>query len=308
MNHGQIYDQKRVLAIHDISCVGRCSLTVALPILSAAGLNTAVLPTAVLSTHTGGFKNFTCRDLSDDLLPIARHWSSLNLSFDALYSGYLASTGQIAIVAEIIDMFKTETGLVLIDPVMGDNGRLYSALTPDMAGEMRKLCSKADVIVPNLTEAAFLSGEEYFESGYDAARIERLLVKLTDTGAKAAVLTGVSYDSDTVGAAGYDAKSGEFFYASRAKVPDVFHGTGDIFASVLLSAMMNGFGLGGAIEAAVDFTHRCVALTGERREKRYGVPFETALPYLIKLLRLPGAAEDLHLPGGDRPAGVPGCL
>ena len=298
--------QKRIMAIHDISCVGRCSLTVVLPVLSAAGINAAVIPTAVLSTHTGGFTGFTHRDLSDDLLPIARHWKSLGLTFDAIYSGYLANAAQVSIVAEIFDMFKTDENMILVDPVMGDNGRLYSALAPEMAAEMKKLCSKADLIVPNLTEAALLTGESYFEDGYDEKYINGLLKKLTRAGAKSAALTGVSYDKNKIGAAGYDGARNEFFYSSRDKIQDVFHGTGDVFASVLLAALMNGRGLGGALQTAVDFTFKCVEITEElKQEKRYGVCFETALPYLFEFLSPPGASEDFHLPGGDPPAGVP---
>ena len=289
----ELEPQKRVMAIHDISCVGRCSLTVALPLLSAAGINAAVVPTAVLSTHTGGFTDFTYRDLSDDLLPIARHWKSLGLSFDAIYSGYLASTNQIAIIAEIFDMFKTESNMILIDPVMGDNGRLYSAYTPDMAAGMKKLCAKADIIVPNLTEAALLLDEKYVETGYDHKYIERLLIKLSKTGAKAVVLTGVSYEENKIGAAGYDADNGEFFYSFCEKAPDIFHGTGDIFASVLLAALLKNFSLERAIRTAVLFTQRCVILSEElNQEKKYGVCFEKATPYLLELLSFPDAAED----------------
>jgi len=263
-----------------------------LPLLSAAGINTAVVPTAVLSTHTGGFSGFTYRDLSDDLLPIARHWKSLGLSFDALYSGYLASTEQIGIIAGIFDMFKTDDNMILIDPVMGDNGKLYSAYTPDMAGEMIKLCAKADMIVPNLTEAALLTGGEYTDI-YDRASIERRLKKLSLTGAKTVVITGVSFDEGKIGAAGYDANTGEYHYSFCERVPDIFHGTGDIFASTLLSARLAGFSIGRAIKAAVDFTYRCIILSEElKQEKRYGVCFERALPYMAELLSLPDAAED----------------
>ena len=147
--------QKRIAAIHDISCVGRCSLTVALPILSAAGYETSVLPTAVLSTHTGGFTGFTYRDLTEDISPIAAHWQSLGLHFDALYSGFLGSYAQIGLISGLIDTFKKSDTLVMVDPVMADDGKYYSVYSPDMAAGMKKLCAKADIITPNLTEAAF---------------------------------------------------------------------------------------------------------------------------------------------------------
>ena len=274
--------QKRALAVHDISCVGRCSLTVALPVLSAAGVNTAVLPTAVLSTHTGEFTGYTNRDLSADILPIARHWQSLGLSFHAIYSGYLASAEQIGCILDVFDMFKREDTLILADPVMGDNGALYAAVSMDMAAGMKRLCAKADVIVPNLTEAAFMLGESYKEDGYDKAYIESVLRKLLRIGAKSAVLTGVSFSGDRIGAAGMGV-NGDMFYFDGEKAPGMFHGAGDIFASVLLAAMLNGRALDAAAKEAVDFTRRCVKLTEEMGyERRYGAAFELALPYLFK--------------------------
>jgi pyridoxine kinase len=153
--------QKRIAAIHDISCVGRCSLTVALPILSAAGIDTGILPTAVLSTHTGGFENFTYRDLTEDITPIASHWKSLDLKFDALYSGFLGSYEQIDLVSNLFELFKDQDTLILVDPVMADNGEFYSVYSPEMAKGMARLCQKADIIVPNLTEAAFMLDEPY---------------------------------------------------------------------------------------------------------------------------------------------------
>jgi len=153
--------QKRVAAIHDISCIGRCSLTVALPILCAAGIDTGVLPTAVLSTHTGGFEGFTYRDLTEDIGPITKHWQSLNLKFDALYSGFLGSFNQIDLVANLFSTIGGENTLIMVDPVMADNGVFYSVYSHDMAKGMAKLCSMADIIVPNLTEAAFMLEEEY---------------------------------------------------------------------------------------------------------------------------------------------------
>lgn len=176
--------QKRIAAIHDISCVGRCSLTVALPILSAAGFDTSVLPTAILSTHTGGFEGFTYRDLTTDIKPISNHWQSLNIKFDALYSGFLGSFEQIDLVAELFDTFRSKETLVMVDPVMADNGVLYSVYSPEMAKGMSKLCAKADIIVPNLTEAAFLLEEEYVGENYSQEYIESLLKRLSVLGAK----------------------------------------------------------------------------------------------------------------------------
>lgn len=279
--------QKRVAAIHDISCVGRCSLTVALPIISAAGFDTSVLPTAILSTHTGGFEGFTYRDLTKDIEPISKHWQSLDLKFDAMYSGFLGSFEQIDLVADLFNTFRTRDTLVMVDPVMADNGVLYSVYSPEMAKGMAKLCSKADIIVPNLTEAAFMLEEDYIGDAYSPEYIEATLRKLSALGAKKVVLTGISFEKDKLGAASYDHESDQVSYAFNDRIEGYFHGTGDIFGSTLLSALLNDFSLEESIQIAVDYTHKCISLTVEAvQERRYGVCFERALPYLIKRLGL----------------------
>lgn len=279
--------QKRVAAIHDISCVGRCSLTVALPIISAAGFDTSVLPTAILSTHTGGFENFTYRDLTADIRPISNHWQSLKLEFDALYSGFLGSFEQIDLVASLFDTFQSEKTLILVDPVMADHGELYSIYNQEMAKGMTTLCAQADIIVPNLTEAAFLLDEPYVGDDYDQKYVEALLVKLSQLGAKKVVITGISFDPSKLGAATYDKESNTFDYAFNDRVADYFHGTGDIFGSTLLAGLLNDFNLKESTQIAVDYTKECILKTVELgQEKRYGVCFERAIPYLIKRLGL----------------------
>ena len=279
--------QKRVAAIHDISCVGRCSLTVALPILSAAGFDTGVLPTAVLSTHTGGFEGFTYRDLTEDIEPIAKHWQSLDLKFDALYSGFLGSFAQIDLVADLFKTFRGEETLVMVDPVMADNGVLYSVYSPEMAKGMAKLCSMADIIVPNLTEAAFMLEEDYVGDNYSQDYVEKILRKLSDMGAKKVVLTGISFDPAKLGAACYDRETDQVSYAFNERVDGYFHGTGDVFGSTLLSGLLNNFSLAEATQIAVDYTLKCIQLTvAGNQERRYGVCFERALPYLIQKLGL----------------------
>ncbi|SHN83885.1 pyridoxamine kinase [Desulfitobacterium chlororespirans] len=279
--------QKRVAAIHDISCVGRCSLTVALPILSAAGLDTGVLPTAVLSTHTGGFEGFTYRDLTEDIEPISKHWQSLDLKFDALYSGFLGSFAQIDLVADLFKTFRGEGTLVMVDPVMADNGVLYSVYSPEMAKGMAKLCAMADIIVPNLTEAAFMLEEDYVGDDYSQDYVEKILRKLSDMGAKKVVLTGISFDPAKLGAACYDRETDQVSYAFNERVDGYFHGTGDVFGSTLLSGLLNNFSLAEATQIAVDYTLKCIQLTvAGNQERRYGVCFERALPYLIQKLGL----------------------
>jgi pyridoxine kinase len=279
--------QKRIAAIHDISCVGRCSLTVALPIISAAGIDTSVLPTAVLSTHTGGFEGFTYRDLTEDIKPISNHWQSLNIQFDALYSGFLGSFEQIDLVANLFKTFRGQDTLVMVDPVMADNGVLYSVYSPEMAKGMAKLCSMADIIVPNLTEAAFMLEEKYIGDKYSPEYIETTLRKLSAMGAKKVVLTGVSFEENKLGAASYDSETDQINYAFNERIEGYFHGTGDVFGSTLLSALLNNFSLAEATQIAVDYTLRCITLTVEaEQERRYGVCFERAIPYLIHRLGL----------------------
>jgi pyridoxine kinase len=279
--------QKRVAAIHDISGFGKCSLTVALPILSAAGIEASLMPTAVLSTHTGGFTGYTFRDLTNDLRPFANHWKSLGLNFDAIYSGYLGSFEQLQIVGEVIDMFKTDNNIVLIDPVMADNGELYGAFTPDFVAGMAKLCAKADIITPNITEAAVMLGQTYRDGPYEKAYIEKLLHGLAELGPRYIVLTGVCFDGDNIGAASYDKASGEVHYELSGRIDGFYHGTGDVFASVLLAGLLNGLDVDKASQLAVDFTQCSIVRTSAAgNDQRFGVNFEAGLPQLIKDLGL----------------------
>lgn len=278
--------QKRVAAIHDISCFGRCSLTVALPIISAAGIECSVLPTAVLSTHTGGFDGFTYRDLTDDILPIAEHWRNLKLNFDALYTGFLGSFEQIGIVSKVFDIFKTPENILLVDPVMADNGKLYSVFPPDFPVGMRELCAKADVIVPNLTEAALLLGEDYREGPYTRDFIADTLRKLSGLGAKKIVLTGVYFDDTELGSAAYDSETGRIDFALSERIEGYYHGTGDVYGSALLSALINGKGLAEAAEIAVEFTVESIRRTKNAgTDIRYGVDFEHGLAALAQRVK-----------------------
>ena len=283
----QMLRQKRAAAIHDISCFGKCSLTVALPVLSAAGIETAVIPTAVLSTHTGGFTDFTYRDLTADMRPIMAHWQSLALRFDAVYSGYLGSFEQVEIVRDFIKMFRTEETLVLVDPAMADGGKLYQTFEPPFVEEMKSLCAHADLIVPNITEAAMLTGETYHEGPYQKAYIERLLRGLLSLGARQAVLTGVWFDERQYGAAGLGSGDRAPHYVFSPKVDGFYHGTGDIFASALLAARMNGRSLEESARIAVDLTCGSILRTkAAGTDLRFGVNFEEGLPAFIRALGL----------------------
>lgn len=277
---------KRVLSIQDISCVGRCSLTVALPILSVMGVEACPLPTAVLSTHTA-FKNFTFRDLTDEIRPIAEVWKKGKITFDVVGSGYLGSLRQIALVEELGEYFRkvySGTGrfLQVVDPAMADNGALYAGFTPDFAKAMGSLCIKADLILPNLTEACLMTGKEYRPDG-DESYWEEVLTALADMGCRNIILTGYSVQADSIGAIALQTTDGgrQVRAYVNEKLPGSYHGTGDIFASVVTGAMAKGSSLERAQKLAVDFTLESMRKTMEDPERRcYGVNFEEALTTL----------------------------
>lgn len=271
---------KRILTIQDISCVGKCSLTVALPILSAMGMETAIIPTAVLSTHTM-FSNFTCVDLEDQIVPITDHWVSENIDFSCIYTGYLAGAGQIDIIKDVFRKFKT---LTIVDPVMADNGKLYPAFDEAFAEKMASLCAQADIILPNITEACLMTGMEY-KTEYDEAYIKEMLNKLCDLGAGICIVTGVGFAPGKTGAYGYDRNKDEFCYYENNLIDAVYHGTGDIFASTFTGAVMNGLSWKEALPVAADYTARCIQNTLDDPEGRdYGVNFEAEIPYLLERL------------------------
>ena len=273
------------MAIHDLSGFGKCSLSIALPVLSAAGLETVSLPTAVLSTHTGGFQGYTYRDLTEDILPMAEHWHQLGLTFNALYSGFLGSLEQISMVSSIFDRFKTEDNLIVVDPAMADFGRYYRTVSPEMGREMSALCRRADIVIPNMTEAAFLVGEEYRQGPYSMEYIQHLLEELSRIGPKKIVLTGVMPNPDEIGAAYYDCESGETAFFLADVVPGQYHGTGDLFASAFLGALLYPHSPGKSLRIAVNLVTSSIRRTYEAKtDVRYGVNFEEGLfAYLTEL-------------------------
>lgn len=272
---------KRLVTIQDISCVGKCSLTVATPIISAMGVETAILPTAVLSTHTM-FKRFTFRDLSSDIPKIAEHWKGENIGFDAIYTGYLGSIEQIEMLKSFFKEFKTNTNFIFVDPAMADNGKLYTGFDEKFALKMKELCNAADIIVPNLTEASFMLKREYKES-YSEEEIKEILIELSKDGANKVVLTGVSFNDKELGVMSYNKKTNEFFSYFREKIPVKYHGTGDIFASTLVGALVNEKTLEESLKIAVDYVWETINDTYiEKKEDAYGVNFETKIPYLLK--------------------------
>ncbi|MDO4965275.1 MAG: pyridoxamine kinase [Lachnospiraceae bacterium] len=270
----------KILTIQDISCVGQCSLTVALPILSACGQETVILPSAVLSTHTGGFKEFTFRDLTDDIPKIQEHWQKEGIKFDAIYTGYLGSLKQINYVEDILDTMGKDSCVKIVDPAMADNGKLYSIFDMEYALRMAELCKKADIVIPNITEACLMTGIPYVEK-YDKEYVLRVINALKESGMNTVILTGISYDDSTTGVVVYDK---EYQYYSHKKLSKGSHGTGDIFASSFTGAYMSGKSLFDAAGIAAEFVLKCMENTEGDAEHWYGVKFEPCIPELIKNL------------------------
>ncbi len=270
--------QKRAIAIHDISCAGRCSLTVALPVLSVQGIETNVIPTAILSTQTGGFEGYTYRDLTEDILPIVRHWTTLERACDAIYTGFLGSFRQLEIISQVIELVRGPETLIYIDPVMGDGGKLYSTFNMDFVAGMRALCKKAHVITPNITEAFLLLGRPYQEGPYTPELVEELLRELGKLGPKTVILTGIYPDWEHLGAAAYDRVRNRIYTAYAPAYKGTYHGAGDLFASVLLGKMLQNISMEEALEDAVAFTAKCIQRTGESGvDTRFGLEFESFL-------------------------------
>ena len=274
-------NDKRVLTIQDISCVGQCSLTVALPIISACGLETAILPSAVLSNHTGGFKSWTFRDLTDDMPDIEKKWVEEEIAFDAIYTGYLGSARQIDIVKHIFQTCLKPGGLRIVDPAMADNGKLYTGFDMAFVKEMAKLCESADYILPNITEASLITGIDYRES-YDEAYVLEQAKKLAELGPKSVILTGISYEPSTTGVVIFE--NGKMSYYQHYRLPKGSHGTGDVYASSFTGALMHGKSSYEAAKIAADYTVKCIENTVDDPDHWYGVKFEAVLPELIRAL------------------------
>ena len=275
-------EYKRILTIQDISCVGQCSLTVALPILSACGMETAILPSAVLSTHTAGFSGFTFRDLTDDMPAIQAHWQKEGIKFDCIYTGYLGSTKQVGYVKNILDTMGKEGSVKVVDPAFADNGKLYPIFDAAYVEAMKTLCPSADILLPNITEASFLSGVEYREK-YDEAYIKELLDRLSELGSSTIVLTGVGYKEGKTGVVVYE--NGEVKYYEHRRISKGCHGTGDVYASAFTGAFMNGKSIFDAARIAADYTVACIEKTQDDPDHWYGVKFELALGKLIEMLK-----------------------
>ena len=273
---------KRVLTIQDISCLGKCSLTIALPVLSALGAETVILPTAVLSTHTM-FRNFTCKDLSDQIEPIADHWKSEGVTFDAIYTGYLGTTSQIDQIRKLFKSFRDQNTKIIVDPVTADNAKLYPAFDMDYVRKNTELCAEADIIVPNITEAALMTGMDYREE-YDEVYIKELLSRLNALGANVSVLTGVSLEQGKTGVMGYERETGEYYVYQNRRIDAAYHGTGDLFSSTCVGEILKGRSWQDAMRIAADYTAHTIEVTLENPDKPwYGVDFEATIPDLIAM-------------------------
>ncbi|SCW55828.1 pyridoxine kinase [Ruminococcaceae bacterium YRB3002] len=271
---------KKVLTVQDISCMGKCSLTVALPVISALGSETVILPTAVLSTHTA-FEEYTCKDLSDQIEPITGVWKREGVKFDAIYTGYLGTISQIRQMISLFRDFKTPDTLIFVDPVMADFGRLYPAFDMEYVKANIDLCSRADIIVPNITEAALMTGVDYREN-YNEHYIKDLLNRCVEFGAGITVITGVSLERGKSGVMGYDRATGEYFLYQNDRIDGTFHGTGDLFSSVAVGEMMRGLDWKEAMKIAADHTAHTIAVTLENPDKPwYGVDFEATMRELV---------------------------
>lgn len=272
---------KKILTVQDISCVGQCSLTVAMPIISACGIETCILPSAVLSTHTSGFTGYTFRDLTDDMPLIARHWLKEGISFDALYTGYLGSEKQIDYVKDIQKTLLKKDGITIVDPACADNGKLYCGFDGNFVKKMASLIALADVALPNITEASMLTGEEY-KTSYNEEYIDRLTDKILILGAKSIVLTGVGYDENSTGVYVKN-RNGEKYYYKHEKVSGGFHGTGDVYASAFSGMLLKGKTIEESAKIAADFTLSAIKNTVGDENHRYGVKFEKELGFLTQI-------------------------
>ncbi len=280
--------QKKIALINDISCIGRCSLTTAIPIISACGFESVPFPTGIFSAHTK-FDGYVCADLTDKMQDFADHWKNLDIKFDAIYSGYLATKEQAETVKRFLIDFKRCDTLCVIDPVMGDNGKFYKRIDESFVAEMRFLCAMADIITPNVTEAEMIASIDCTEPPYSLDHIKELLISLRNLGTQKIVITGIESEDGQIGCAVYDSitrKANMFF---TPKTEGSFPGSGDIFTAALTAAVMSGKEFTDAVQIAMSFTCDCVEQTASAgTPKSFGLRFEPQIHKLIKAVKANG--------------------
>lgn len=272
---------KKILTIQDISCFGQCSTTVALPILSACGYETAILPTSILSTHTSGFANFQYKDMDAEIDRFLKHWSEQQLQFDTIYTGYLGSESLIDFAIKAIHQCKKDNTLIVVDPAMGDKGKLYPVFNKSYAHKMKELIKEADIILPNITEACFMSEIPYVEK-LDKEYVERVLVELRKYTNATIILTDISFKAGSTGVYFYDGQ--HFQYYKHHKIGDGYHGTGDVFTSSFIASYMKNHDLYLSVKLAADFVYRCINYTQSDKSHWYGVKFEPLLNGFVNKL------------------------
>lgn len=270
---------KRILTIQDISCIGQCSMTVALPILSACGHETCILPTALLSTHTGGFGKPAVMHLNSDLKGIWSHWKENGITFDAILMGYLGSISAVETATQILEEMLAPDGIAIVDPAMADHGKLYSGFDEIYALAMENLCRKADIIVPNVTEAAMFAGVPYRDE-LNESYVSQLMQRLNHP---CVILTGVGYQENQTGVMIREGEK-QWHYV-HPRIGKSYHGTGDMFAACFTGALMQGKSLEESVKIAADFICQCIENTHRNPAHWYGIKFETALPWLIHMLQ-----------------------
>lgn len=277
-------ESTKILTIQDISCYGQCSITVALPVVSAFGIETAVLPSAVLSTHTSGFTDYTVRDLTEDLPAIRKHWESEGIYFDAIYTGFIASSKQLSYIKNIIDSRLKEDGLVFVDPAMADNGEFYNGFDQDFADAMGELCKLGDFILPNTTEACYILHRPWKEEFTHEEMLE-MAEELADFTKRYVILKGDTHRENELGMVVFDKQNSTCEMVYNERVDYMSHGTGDVFASSFVGSVMSGKSPAAACKIAGEFTKIAIEKTIGDETHTYGVKFEQAIPYLFDLLK-----------------------
>lgn len=265
----------KIVSVQDISCYGQCSLTVALPILSSYGFETAILPSGILSTHTGGFTDFTYHDLTEEMPLIVNHWKKENITFDAIYTGYIGDARQFNLIKNMRGLLNPG-GQLIVDPAMADHGKLYVALDETIVAGMREIVSVADLILPNITEGYLLTGLPYKENP-SSEEIDELLKKLAELGPKKIILTGVKKGDKEYGAAFYDSASRERVDYYAELISGSYHGTGDVFASVAIATYLQGKNIYEVLKEACEFVVKSIKATLDDKSHIYGVKFEKVL-------------------------------